>query len=54
MSNFVSSSSQDLAQEEAMARKRDEDEIRQDYVDEDGQDQNREIEHLLLVVSDCY
>lgn len=54
MSNFVSSSSQDLAQEEAMARKRDEDEIRQDYVDEDGQDQNREIEHLLLVVSKCY
>ena len=52
MSNFVSSPTQDLAQEEAMARKRDEDEIRQDYVDEDGQDQNREIEHLILVVSD--
>lgn len=51
MSNFVSSPTKDLAQEEAMARKRDEDEIRQDYVDEDGQDQNREIEHLILVVS---
>lgn len=51
MSNFVSSPTQDLAQEEAMARKRDEDEIRQDYIDEDGQDQNREIEHLILVVS---
>ena len=51
MSNFVSSPTQDLAQEEAMARKRDEDEIRGDYVDEDGQDQAREIEHLILVVS---
>ena len=51
MSNFVSSPAQDSAQEEAMARKRDEDEIRGDYIDEDGQDQNREIEHLILVVS---
>ena len=51
MSNFVSSQVQDQAQEEAMARKRDEDEIIGDYVDEDGQDQAREIEHLILVVS---
>ena len=51
MSNFVSSPTQDPAQEEAMARKRDEEEIKGDYVDEDGQDQAREIEHLILVVS---
>ena len=51
MSTFVSSPTQDPAQEEAMARKRDEEEIREDYVNEDGQDQAREIEHLILVVS---
>ena len=51
MSSFVSSPTNDPAQEEAMARKRDEEEIKGDYVDEDGHDQTREIEHLILVVS---
>ena len=54
MSNFVSSQPQDSAQEEAMARRRDEEEMIGDYVDEDGQDQGREIEHLILVVSEHF
>ena len=51
MSNFVSSPTEDLAKQEAEARQRDEDEIRADYADADGQEQGREIEHLILVVS---
>ena len=52
MSSIMASPTEDRAQQEAEARKRDEDEMREDYVDADGQDQSREIEHLILVVSD--
>lgn len=51
MSNFVSSPNEDPMAQEAKKRQRDEDEIKGDYVDADGQDQGREIEHLILVVS---
>jgi len=44
-----SMSNLDPAEREAEARQRDEDEIKEDYKDADGQDQGREIEHLLLV-----
>ncbi|KAI9676498.1 MAG: hypothetical protein M1817_000656 [Caeruleum heppii] len=50
MSNLVSSShAEDPAQQEEEARKRDEQEIQDDYRDEGGEEQSREIEHLLLV-----
>lgn len=49
MSNLVSSP-EDPARQEEEARQRDEDEIRDDYKDAAGQDQGREIEHLILVV----
>jgi hypothetical protein len=39
----------DRATEEEEVRKRDEQEIRDDYNDDDGQEQGREIEHLILV-----
>ena len=39
----------DPAAQEEEARQRDEDEIKEDYVEADGDDQGREIEHLLLV-----
>lgn len=45
----LSSFSDDPAKQEEEIRKADEDEIKEDYKDEDGQDQNREIEHLILV-----
>ena len=51
MSNFVTSPTEDTAMMEAEARQRDEDEIKDSYVLADGEDQGREIEHLLLVVS---
>ena len=45
----LSSLSDDPAKKEEEIRQADEDEIKEDYKDEDGQDQNREIEHLILV-----
>ena len=39
----------DPASQEEEARQRDEDEIKEDYNEADGDDQGREIEHLLLV-----
>ena len=45
----LSSFSDDPEKQEEEIRKANEDEIREDYKDEDGQDQNREIEHLVLV-----
>jgi len=45
----LSSFSDDPAAQEEEIRQADEDEIKEDYKDEDGQDQNREIEHLILV-----
>lgn len=45
----LSSLSADPAKREEERRQADEDEIKEDYKDEDGQDQNREIEHLILV-----
>ena len=45
----LSSFSDDPAQKEEEIRQADEKEIKEDYKDEDGQDQNREIEHLILV-----
>ena len=50
MSSLVSSTAQgDREKEEEEIRKRDEKEIQDDYRDQDGEDQEREIEHLLLV-----
>ena len=55
----LSSFSDDPAKQEEERRQADEDEIKEDYKDADGQDQGREIEHLILVthgigqVSDC-
>ena len=40
---------EDPASQEEEVRKRDEHEIQDDYRDDDGEDQNREIEHLVLV-----
>ena len=45
----ISSFSDDPEKQEEEIRKANEDEIKEDYKDEDGQDQNREIEHLILV-----
>ena len=45
----LSSFSEDPIQQEEDRRQADEDEIKDDYKDEDGQDQAREIEHLILV-----
>lgn len=56
----LSSFSDDPAKQEEERRQADEDEIKEDYKDADGQDQGREIEHLILVthgigqVSDCF
>ena len=50
MSSFISSPEpEDPAKEEEAVRKRDENEIQEDYKDADGADQAREIEHLILV-----
>lgn len=50
MSNFIASSdAEDPAKQEEEVRKRDEKEIQDDYQDVDGQDQGREIEHLILI-----
>lgn len=50
MSSLVSAVTQgDREKEEEEIRKRDEKEIQDDYREEDGEEQNREIEHLLLV-----
>lgn len=50
MSSLISSPEpRDPAEEEEAVRKRDEEEIQQDYRDSDGADQGREIEHLILV-----
>lgn len=50
MSSFITSPEpEDPAREEEAVRKRDEDEIQEDYKDADGADQGREIEHLILV-----
>ncbi|KAL8728658.1 MAG: hypothetical protein Q9181_005271 [Wetmoreana brouardii] len=50
MSNIVSSPEpEDPAKQDEQARKGDEDEIEQDYKEADGDDQNRQIEHLVLV-----
>lgn len=50
MSSLVSSATQeDPEQQEEEVRKRDEKEIREDYRDQEGDEQSREIEHLLLV-----
>lgn len=50
MSSLVSSVTKgDREKEEEEIRKRDEKEIQDDYRDQDGEEQNREIEHLLLV-----
>lgn len=45
----LSSLSDDPEKRAEERRQADEDEIREDYKNEDGQDQNREIEHLILV-----
>ena len=45
----LSSFSGDTALQEEERRLADENEIKEDYRDEDGQDQSREIEHLILV-----
>ncbi len=45
----LSSFSDDPAKQEEERRQADEDEIKEDYKDADGQDQGREIEHLILV-----
>lgn len=45
----LSSFSGDPAEQEEEQRRADEDEIKEDYRDADGQDQGREIEHLILV-----
>lgn len=51
VSNIVSSpDSEDPVKQDEEVRRRDENEIREDYKDEGGQDQGREIEHLVLVV----
>lgn len=44
-----SSSTQDRAEQDEEARKRDEREMEDDYRDTEGDDQGREIEHLILV-----
>ncbi len=50
MTDLVSSvTPHDPEQQEEEARKRDEQEIRDDYRDDEGADQGREIEHLVLV-----
>lgn len=50
MSSLVSSPGpEDPAKQDEEVRKRDEDEIQEDYRDADGDDQGREIEHLILV-----
>ncbi|KAF2802055.1 DDHD-domain-containing protein [Mytilinidion resinicola] len=50
MSSLVSSSQpEDPAKQEEEIRKRDEKEIRDDYQDQSGEEQRRDIEHLLLV-----
>ncbi|KAF2835593.1 DDHD-domain-containing protein [Patellaria atrata CBS 101060] len=50
MSSLVASSSrEDLERQEEEVRQRDEQEIQEDYKDDDGEDQARDIEHLLLV-----
>ena len=45
----LSSFAEDPALQEEERRQADENEIKEDYKDEDGQDQGREIEHLILV-----
>lgn len=45
----LSSFSDDPAKQEEERRQADENEIKEDYKDADGQDQSREIEHLILV-----
>jgi len=45
----LSSFSEDPAKQEEERRQADEDEIKDDYKDEDGQEQAREVEHLILV-----
>ena len=50
MSSLVASPGpEDPAKQDEEVRKRDEDEIQEDYRDTDGDDQGREIEHLILV-----
>ena len=50
MSSMISSSDvEDPVKEEESALKRDEDQIQEDYRSSDGDDQGREIEHLILV-----
>ncbi len=50
MSSLVSSPGpEDPAKQDEEVRKRDEDEIQEDYKGADGDDQGREIEHLILV-----
>ena len=50
MSSLVAAvAPQNKEQQEEEVRKRDEQEIQDDYQDQDGEEQNREIEHLLLV-----
>lgn len=50
MSSLVASTGpEDPAKQDEEVRKRDEDEIQEDYRDPDGDDQGREIEHLILV-----
>ena len=50
MSSIVSSPElPDAEKQDEELRKRDEDEIQEDYRDDDGDDQGREIEHLILV-----
>lgn len=50
MSNLVAAAHpEDPAQQEEEVRKRDEQEIKNDYKDQEGDEQGREIEHLLLI-----
>ena len=49
MSSLMSPDAADSVNEEEAIRKRDEDQIQEDYKDSDGDDQGREIEHLILV-----
>lgn len=50
MSSIVSSPDlYDVVKQDEELRKRDEDEIQEDYRDDDGDDQGRQIEHLILV-----
>ncbi len=49
MSSLLGSSTEDREKQEEEMRKRDEREMEEDYQDNDGEEQGREVEHLILV-----